>query len=365
MKKQKLGIILAAGRNSRLYPESFYMPKAFATVYNRPAIYYAIAQLFACGVNLITIVCNETDRDLFEKLANKFNNGKVKISITTQVEPKGPIDALDIGFTHSCKEFKLGDNKNSNVDNVYLYFADNVFTCVTSIIPRSIKDSADKDPIITLITIKSDETDKFGCLYKQIYANEDGSITTKYEIVEKPSSSMRYMQYDPNPNPVKELSGVITGFYVYSNKDNRFCNNLSIVKTMSSIPNYTCSISDFNELFIDDVNDKGESINIIDLSPIGIPFPIQHVKKWFDIGTGAGLASASSAIMEFENNLMLIMKRVPGYPEIEGLIAGFYDINKDIDGVFKDAYDENYSSLDYTSHVNEAIRTYKEFKPSF
>lgn len=363
MKKQKLGIILAAGRNSRLYPESFYVPKAFATVYNRPAIYYAIAQLFACGVNLITVVCNEADRNLFEKLANKFNNGKVKISITTQVEPKGPIDALDIGFTHSCKEFKLGDCKESNVDNVYLYFADNVFTCASSVIPRAIKDFADKDPIITLVTIKSDETDKFGCLYKLVYTNEDGSTISKYELEEKPSSG-KYMQYNPNPNPRKELGGIITGFYVYSNKDNRFCNNLSIIKAMS-IPNYTRNITDFNELFIDDVNDKGESINIIDLSPMGIPFPMQHAKKWFDIGTGAGLASASSAVMEFENALIPVMKRMPGYPEIEGLIAGFYDVSKDVDGVFKDVYDENYSSLDYTFHVNEAIRTYKEFRPSF
>lgn len=363
MKKQKLGIILAAGRNSRLYPESFYVPKAFATVYNRPAIYYAIAQLFACGVNLITIVCNEADRALFEKLTNKFNNGKVKISIATQAEPKGPIDALDIGFTHSCKEFKLGDCEKSNVDNVYLYFADNVFTCATSIIPRAIKDSVDKDPIITLVTIKSDDTDKFGCLYKLVYATKDQTTITKYEIVEKPSSGA-YMQYNPNPNPRKELSGIITGFYVYSNKDNRFYNNLGVIKAMS-IPNFTRNISDFNELFIDDVNDKGESINIIDLSPIGLPLPVQRSKKWFDIGTGAGLASASSTIMEIENVIIPIMKRLPGYPEIEGLIAGFYDFNKDVDGVFKDIYDENYSSLDYTFRVNEAIRTYKEFRPSF
>ena len=56
------GIILVAGKGTRMYPMSSYVAKALLPVYDKPAICYSIDLMKSVGIREILIVCDEANK---------------------------------------------------------------------------------------------------------------------------------------------------------------------------------------------------------------------------------------------------------------------------------------------------------------
>lgn len=98
------GVILAAGKGTRLYPVTKAIPKPILPLANRPTMAYAFDQLRECGITDICIVVGETGPAIMEALRDGSEYG-VNLSYVVQTEPKGLAHA--VGF---AQEFVDGDD---------------------------------------------------------------------------------------------------------------------------------------------------------------------------------------------------------------------------------------------------------------
>ena len=64
----KKGIILAAGKGTRLSPSTTVVSKPMLPVYDKPMIYYALANLMLAGVKEVLFISTKTDVKIFKKL---------------------------------------------------------------------------------------------------------------------------------------------------------------------------------------------------------------------------------------------------------------------------------------------------------
>ena len=115
------GIILAGGTGSRLYPMTVSVNKQLIPVYDKPMIYYPLANLISFGIREICIVSSPEFIDKYKKLFNDGSHLGLDISYRIQPEPKGIAQALII-----AEDFI----KN---ENVCLILGDNIFHGVSDI----------------------------------------------------------------------------------------------------------------------------------------------------------------------------------------------------------------------------------------
>ena len=110
------GIVLAAGRGTRLYPMTLPLCKPLLPVYDKPMIYYPLSVLLQAGIDDVLIITPPgKDRDAFERLLGDGSKLGISISYEVQPRPRGIADALIVG-----EDFIGGDN-------VCLVLGDNVF----------------------------------------------------------------------------------------------------------------------------------------------------------------------------------------------------------------------------------------------
>jgi glucose-1-phosphate thymidylyltransferase len=108
------GVILAAGKGSRLYPVTHIIPKPLLPMANRPTLHYAFDRLKEMGITDICIVVGENENQMREALKDGSDYG-IKLSYVKQTEPKGLAHA--VGF---AKDF-VGD------DSFVLYLGDAIY----------------------------------------------------------------------------------------------------------------------------------------------------------------------------------------------------------------------------------------------
>ena len=107
------GIILAAGKGTRLYPASLPISKILLTVYDKPMVYYPLATLMQASIRDILIVTNLSDIDNFKKVLGDGSAYGIQLSYKVQAVQRGIADALLVAEEFVAGEpcaLILGDN---------------------------------------------------------------------------------------------------------------------------------------------------------------------------------------------------------------------------------------------------------------
>ena len=109
------GIILAAGKGTRLHPITLPVCKPLLPVYDKPLIYYSMATLMQAGIRDILIIIPPDESKSFENLLGDGSKYGVNITYKEQLVQRGIADAFILG-----KDF-ISD------DSVCLALGDNIF----------------------------------------------------------------------------------------------------------------------------------------------------------------------------------------------------------------------------------------------
>ena len=160
------GIILAAGKGTRLYPLTNYVNKHLLPVYNKPMIYYPITTLILAGCKKICIVINKKDVSIYKKLQEQLLLLNVMVELQVQDREKS---GLPSALLH-------GENF-ADGDSVLLILGDNIFFGNNFI--NNLLDEIQEKACIVLKKVKDPSS------YGVIRRNGYGEIQ---EFIEKPQT---------------------------------------------------------------------------------------------------------------------------------------------------------------------------------
>ena len=240
------GIVLAAGKGTRLYPMTKPVCKPLLPVYDKPLIYYPIAILMQAGVSDIMIIVPPDETATFHTLLGNGEQYGLRIQYAEQPVARGIADALLIG-----QEF-VGN------DRVCLVLGDNIFYAPT--LAATLKRAAANDRGSTVFGYWVEDPRPFGV----VEFDKDGRAIS---IEEKP----RY----PKSNYI------IPGLYFYDHQVMEIAGNLQP--------------SARGELEITDVN--REYLNRGKLRVV----PLERSFTWLDAGTADSLLVAGQTIKEIQD----------------------------------------------------------------
>ncbi len=109
------GVILAAGKGTRLKPLTTVIPKIMLPIYDRPMIYYSIDIMKLANVEEVMVIVSKDTEEYIKKQLGDGSEFGLKICYGLQKEALGTVDAFKVS-----EEFILGH------DSLLLY-SDNVF----------------------------------------------------------------------------------------------------------------------------------------------------------------------------------------------------------------------------------------------
>lgn len=261
------GIILAAGKGTRLYPITSATCKPLLPVYDKPMIYYPISTLMMAGIREILIIIPPGQESGFKQLLGDGRRFGVNIGYAVQEVPRGIADAFIIG-----KRF-IGD------DSVCLVLGDNVFwhpefeTTLKEAVTGGACDGA------TVFGIKVEDPRPFGV----VEFDENGKAMSVEEKPKKPRS-----QY------------IVPGLYFYHN------DVVEIAKALKPSLRGELEITDVNLAYL-----KRDALKV---------FPLVDEFVWFDAGTVTTLYEAACKIYELQQTGEYI-----AYPEKIAFDSGYID----------------------------------------
>ena len=96
MNKNTKGILLAAGKGTRLMPATLPLSKALLPVYDKPMIYYPLETLVRLGIKDILFIIQEYDVALFKKIFGTGEEVGLNFSYEIQKVQRGISDAYII-----------------------------------------------------------------------------------------------------------------------------------------------------------------------------------------------------------------------------------------------------------------------------
>ena len=258
------GIVLAAGKGTRLYPMTKPVCKPLLPVYDKPLIYYPIAIVMQAGISDILVIVPPGEIETFEALLGDGSQYGTRISFAEQPVARGIADALLIGQSF------VGN------DRVCLVLGDNIFYAPT--LAATLKRAAANDRGATVFGYWVEDPRPFGV----VEFDKDGRAIS---IEEKP----RY----PKSNYI------VPGLYFYDHQV------MEIARHLKPSARGELEITDVNLEYLH----RGE-LQVI---------PLEKNFTWLDAGTADSLLEAGQTI----RNIQDTTGRYVGCLEELGLYEGW------------------------------------------
>lgn len=238
------GIILAAGKGTRMYPMTMPVCKPLIPVYDKPLIYYPLAVLMQAGIRDVLIIVPPDEMYSFVKLFGDGSELGINITYKIQKVQRGIADAFIIG-----KNF-IGD------DDVCLILGDNIFygDGLVDCLKR-----AKENEGTTIFGYYVDDPRPFGV----VEFDENGKAVS---IEEKPA--------------VPKSNYIVPGLYFYDN---------SVVEIAENV-----KPSARGELEITSVNNEYLERGDLNVVTLGEDF------TWLDAGSAESLLDAANTIMDIQ-----------------------------------------------------------------
>ena len=257
------GIILAAGKGTRLRPMTNAVSKHLLNIHDKPMIFYSLNTLMQAHIREILIITNPKDLESYQNVLGNGEQLGIDIKYEIQEKPNGIAEAFIIGqeFLASSKcILMLGDNilLNNNLN---------------------LMEIIQNNKGASLFSYPVDNPKNFGIL----------KINTKKEIIsidEKPK------------NPKTNLA--IIGLYIFDN------NVTNIAKSLRPPKRNELEITDINNFYIKNSNTKVYKID-------GSAF-------WIDAGSVKNLNIARKFVSKRQNKLSY-----PGYLEVTAFKNGWIE----------------------------------------
>lgn len=241
------GIILAAGRGTRLYPMTRPVCKPLLPVYDKPLIYYPLSVLMQAGIGEVLVIVPPGEEATFAALLGDGSQLGMSIRYTVQPVARGIADALLIG-----RDFLAGDD-------VCLVLGDNIFWAPD--LAGILKKAARENRGATVFGCYVYDPRPFGV----VEFDESGKAISIEEKPKHPKSNY-----------------VVPGLYFYQNRA------LDIAASLTPSARGELEITDVNREFL-----RRGQLQVM---------PLQDNYLWMDAGSADSLLAAAQAIHDLQRS---------------------------------------------------------------
>ena len=265
------GIILAAGKGTRLMPATIPASKPLLPLYDKPMIYYPLETLIRLGIKDILFIVKEDDLLIFKKTFGSGSDVGLNFSYEIQNVQRGIADAYFIADKY------LDGNPSvlALSDNIFL--GKKYFDYANSALLKM------QDVGGSVFGLPVPDPEKFGV----IELDENNNIIGIEEKPSKPKSNL-----------------IIPGFYFFDSDASKY------VKTLKQSNRGELEITDLIEIYL---SKKKLALEILDNSIV-----------WHDTGNANALLEAAQKVKLYEENNEL---KIGSY-EIASFEQGFINKNE-------------------------------------
>lgn len=265
------GIILAAGKGTRLMPATIPASKPLLPLYDKPMIYYPLETLIRLGIKDILFIVQEDDLLIFKKTFGSGSDVGLNFSYEIQNVQKGIADAYFIADKY------LDGNPSvlALSDNIFL--GKKYFDYANSALLKM------QDVGGSVFGLPVPDPEKFGV----IELDENNNIIGIEEKPSKPKSNL-----------------IIPGFYFFDSDASKYA------KTLKPSNRGELEITDLIEIYL---SKKKLALEILDNSIV-----------WHDTGNANALLEAAQKVKLYEENNEL---KIGSY-EIASFEQGFINKNE-------------------------------------
>ena len=265
------GIILAAGKGTRLMPATIPASKPLLPLYDKPMIYYPLETLIRLGIKDILFIVQEDDLLIFKKTFGSGSDVGLNFSYEIQNVQRGIADAYFIADKYldgSPSVLALSDN---------IFLGKKYFDYANSALLKM------QDVGGSVFGLPVPDPEKFGV----IELDENNNIIGIEEKPSKPKSNL-----------------IIPGFYFFDSDASEYA------KTLKPSNRGELEITDLIEIYL---SKKKLALEILDNSII-----------WHDTGNANALLEAAQKVKLYEENNEL---KIGSY-EIASFEQGFINKNE-------------------------------------
>ena len=265
------GIILAAGKGTRLMPATIPASKPLLPLYDKPMIYYPLETLIRLGIKDILFIVQEDDLLIFKKTFGSGSDVGLNFSYEIQNVQRGIADAYFIADKYldgSPSVLALSDN---------IFLGKKYFDYANSALLKM------QDVGGSVFGLPVPDPEKFGV----IELDENNNIIGIEEKPSKPKSNL-----------------IIPGFYFFDSDASEYA------KTLKPSNRGELEITDLIEIYL---SKKKLALEILDNSIV-----------WHDTGNANALLEAAQKVKLYEENNKL---KIGSY-EIASFEQGFINKNE-------------------------------------